>query len=589
MSDSGSGIRGGAYDILDAARQNLVHVLVTFLLGLVGTIIFLRLYAFDKIQEQTLARAREQGYAVDTSFVNPFEVILLQAKIGIVVGVLLTIPAIVYLARGSLRKRGLWIPPSVSRRRIATFAVGIVALFFVGVAYAYFVMIPYIMQFVAAIAVAAEVRPFFRISSFINFVLIYSVIFGIAAQLPLFMTFTVKSGIISYRFYREKWRYFVVVGAVISALVTSPDPMTQMVVLGPLVGIYFLGLGVIRVVARSEVQEQERLHDAMTTKDKKETKKKAGTTDGGSSASAIDHTSQSRSKPSRGSATAAGAKAATASVASAGADAVMSRGLIDVGAAVFDDMRDHSKKLGAVFLVVSSAVFMWMIYYGVASIRRQTLSYMPPELSSQVETVQLEIFEFIFLVVKYSAIAGAVAVLPFLFYYSRDTLVSEKVISGEGSVLYYVSRAAVVLSLFTAGALYAYYGMIPVLISILSNSIVESGMEATFTIGAFIDFVILVTFLIGVMAEMPAVMYFLVASRVVRYETLKSKWRHFTVGVFVLGAVVTSPDPFTMVVVAVPLSGFYLVSLGVTRVLCHRTITKVRDERRSLGLAGDSD
>jgi sec-independent protein translocase protein TatC len=203
--------------------------------------------------------------------------------------------------------------------------------------------------------------------------------------------------------------------------------------------------------------------------------------------------------------------------------------------------------------------------------------------------VQLEIFEFIFLVVKYSAIAGAVAVLPFLFYYSRDTLVSEDVISGEGSVLYYVSRAAVVLSLFTAGALYAYYGMIPVLVSILSNSIVESGMEATFTIGAFIDFVILVTFLIGVMAEMPAVMYFLVASRVVRYETLKSKWRHFTVGVFVLGAVVTSPDPFTMVVVAVPLSGFYLVSLGVTRVLCHRTITKVRDERRSLGLAGDSD
>ncbi|MDZ7689495.1 MAG: twin-arginine translocase subunit TatC [Halobacteriales archaeon] len=598
MSGSDTGIRESAYDILDAARQNLLHVLVTFLLGLVGTIIFLRAYAFDKIQVQTLARARSRGYeiegfegeVIDTSFINPFEVILLQAKIGIVVGVLLTVPVVVYLARDSLRKRGMWIPPYVSRRSIAMFLVGIFVLFFVGVAYSYFVMIPYIMEFVAAIAVKAEVRPFFRISSFVNFVLIYSVIFGVAAQLPLIMAFTVKSNIVSYRFYREKWKYFVVVGAVVSALVTSPDPMTQLVVLGPLVGIYFLGLGIVRVVARTEIEEQERLHDAMsTTEERKERRKKAGTTDGGSSASALNHTSDTKTRSPPGSATAAGAKAATASAASAGADAVLNRGLIEVAGGVLEDMKEHSKKLGLVFLVVSSVVFTWLIYYGIASIRRQTLSYMPSDLASQVETVQLEIFEFVFLVVKYSAIAGAVATVPFLLYYSRETLISENVIKGDGSVFYYVSRVGVVLGLFLAGAFYAYYGMIPVLVSILSNSIVESGMRATFTIGEFIDFVILVTFLIGVMAEMPAVMYFLVASRVVRYETLKSKWKHFTVGVFVLGAVVTSPDPFTMVVVAVPLSGFYLVALGITRVLCHRTITQVRDERRSLGLAGESD
>ena len=364
--------------------------------------------------------------------------------------------------------------------------------------------------------------------------------------------------------------------------------MTQLVVLGPLIGIYFLGLGIVRVTARAKIKEQERLREAMTEPENEGAKKKAGTTDGGSSASALDHTSQSSKSP-PGSATAAGAKAATASAASAGADAVLNRGLIEVAGGVLEDMKKNSKKLGLVFLVVSSVVFTWLIYYGIASIRRQTLSYMPPDLSSQVETVQLEIFEFVFLVVKYSAIAGAVVTLPFLLYYSRETLASENVISGDGSIFYYVSRVGVVLGLFFAGAFYAYYGMIPVLVSILSNSIVESGMRATFTIGEFIDFVILVTVLIGVMAEMPAVMYFLVASRVVRYETLKSKWKHFTIVVFVLGAVVTSPDPFTMVVVAVPLSGFYLVSLGITRVLCHRTITQVRDERRSLGLVGEGD
>jgi sec-independent protein translocase protein TatC len=110
-------------------------------------------------------------------------------------------------------------------------------------------------------------------------------------------------------------------------------------------------------------------------------------------------------------------------------------------------------------------------------------------------------------------------------------------------------------------------------------------MEATFTVGEFVDFVFLVTFLVGVMAEMPAAMYFLVSSKLVRYGTLKSKWRHFTVVVFVVGAFVTSPDPFTMVIVATPLSGFYLVSLASTRLLCHSTIKQVRDERRQIGLA----
>ena len=563
MTDTGGFVRG-AYDILDAARENLVTVLVSFLLGLVSTVLFLRLYLFDKIQEQTLARAAAQGYDVETSFVNPFEVILLQAKIGVIAGVLVVVPVAVYLARGSLKRRGVWFPSS-SRPRVAGFLIGVAGLFAVGVAYAYVVMIPYIMRFVAAIAVRAGVRPFFRISSFIDFVLVYSVIFGVAAQLPLLMVFTVRSGVVSYSFYRDKWRHFVLVAAVISALVTSPDPMTQVVVLGPLVAVYFLGLGAVRVFASENLDEE--------------------------TAIAVDETAETdqdrEGRPSN--ATAEGAKAATRSAAEAGVDAVMDRGAIDVAGAVFKDMRSHSKKLGGVFLVVASVSFYWLIYHGVDAIRRQTVSQMPPELASQVETVQLEIFEFVFLVVKYSALAGAVATVPFVVYYSRETLISENVIGGDGSPLYYVSRAAVVVSLFLAGAAYAYYGTIPVLVSVLSNSIVESGMEATFTVGEFIDFVFIVTVLVGVMAEMPAAMYFLISSKLVRYETLKSKWKHFTVVVFVVGALVTSPDPFTMIVVATPLSGFYLVSLVVTRVLCHGTIKKVRDERSQLGLAGESN
>ncbi len=558
--------------VLEAARQQLARVLVVFLLGLFSAIIFLRWYGFEAIENRTLSRAAAMGYDVEPAFINPFEVIILQAKIGIVVGVLFALPIAVYAAREPLKRRGVWPDSDWATSRTAFgLLLAAVCLFVLGVAYSYYVMVPYIMQFVVTIAVAAEVTPFFRISSFIGFVLVYSLLFGVMAQFPLVMAFTVKSGMVSYRFYRTRWKYFVVGGAVVSALVTSPDPFTQLVVLGPFVGIYFLGLGIVRVVARSEVMEQERLYQEMQESSRETSPRLGDTREPPESPEDIETPSDD---------------ATPEPTAEDPRDQLIDQGLLDSVASVVETVQLHSKKLGLIFVAVSSLVFYWMIVDGVALIANQTLAHMDTELMEEVEMVQLEIFEFVFLVVKYSVIVGVLATLPFALYLSRHALVRDGVISGGGSRWYYLSRIGVVVVLFLLGAAYAYFGMIPVLISILTASIVGSEMVASYTIGDFIDFVVLITVLIGFAAQLPAVMYVLVNGRITRYETLKEKWRHFTMGVFAFGAVVTSPDPFTMVVVAVPLSGFYLVSLGVVRVLCRGTIRQVREERSMIGLDG---
>lgn len=549
----------GAVEIAGAARQQLAKLIVVFLIGMLSTVVFFRVYAFETITSQTLGRAEAAGYEVQTSFVNPFEVILLQAKLGIIVGVVLLIPYLFYSARKPLKARGYW--PSGkwrSKKRLFLLLIASLVLFAIGVMYAYFVMIPYILQFVSAIAVEAGIRPFFRISKFISFVLAYTLIFGVMAQLPLIMVFTVKSGMVSYTFYREKWKYFVVVGAGISALVTSPDPMTQLIVLGPMLVIYGIGLGVVRVVAADEIRIQQQLKNQDKTAEPK-TENVAQATD-----------SQDTHESGEGS-----------------SGELMDRGLIEALGSVGNSLRSHFVKLTVIFVAVTGLAFYWLVYYGIAMIRNQTISYMPPELAGQVTTVQLRIFEVVFLVVKYSFIIGVLAILPFLLYYSRHALIKEGIIKGTGSWFYYASRFLLIVALFVGGVLYAYFGMVPVLVSILSNQIVASGMEATFTIGRFVDFVVLLSLLAGITAEMPAAMYILVSSKVVRYDTLKDKWKHFTLVVFTVGAVITSPDPFTMMVVALPLSGFYIVSLGITRVVCHPTIKRVRAERRRLGLVED--
>ncbi len=580
MSDStAENLYGSGLVVLEAARQQMARVLVAFLLGLAGTIIFLRSYGFQAIEDATLSRATEMGYEVEPAFINPFEVVLLQAKIGLVVGVVFALPIALYAAREPLKRRGVWPDPRWTRSKTAVgLAVAAVALFVLGVAYSYYVMVPYIMQFVVGIAVAADVTPFFRISSFVGFVLVYSLLFGLMAQFPLVMAFTVKSGMVSYRFYRTRWRHFVVGGAVLSALVTSPDPFTQLVVLGPFVGIYFLGLGVVKILAGSEIEAQERLRREISEGER--ARDNSPRTVGDRSVPSGDASELSMPETS----SAAEDDVSTAGVSGDPRDQLIDQGLLDTVGSVVETVQSHSKKLGLLFLVVSSVVFYWLIVDGVALIANQTLAHMDAQLSDEVEMVQLEIFEFVFLVVKYSVIAGVLAVVPFALYLSRDALVQDGVVSGEGSRWYYASRVAVVVALFLLGAGYAYFGMIPVLISVLTASIVDGEMIASYTIGDFIDFVVLITVLIGFAAQLPAVMYMLVNGRIARYETLKQKWRHYTLGVFAFGALVTSPDPFTMVVVAVPLSGFYLVSLGVVRVLCRGTIRDIRREREMLGL-----
>ncbi|MFB6284940.1 MAG: twin-arginine translocase subunit TatC [Halobacteria archaeon] len=564
----------GIIAVASSARQHLVKILSVFIIGLLVTVIFLRVYAFDAIKHQTLSRAARAGYEVQTSFINPFEVILLQAKIGLVVGLLFTFPMLLYYGREPLERRGVWPDHALKNRHVVLVLISAVVLFFGGLLYAYYVMVPLILQFVSGIAVAAGIKPFFRISKFIGFVLMYTALFGFMAELPLLMTFAVKSGMASYRFFRTKWRYFVIGAAILSAVVTSPDPMTQVVVLGPLITIYFLGLGVLRLIAREEIKiekKRQARREAELVKPKdQEQEKKAEEQKGAESQEPVGDVDQKVSE---------GHKAAEP-------EALQDRGLMDVATAVGRSLRSHIYKLGAIFLVVTGVAFWWLVYHGVRIVKNQMLIYMPERLARQVSTVQLRIFEVVFMVVKYSTIAGLVAITPLALYYSREALVEEGVISGDAGKFYYLSRAVVIVGLFLAGAAYSLFGMTPVLISILSNSIVESQMVASFSISRLVNFVFLITVITGVMAEMPAAMYFLVSSRVVTYEMLKDKWRHFTILTFVIGAVTTSPDPFTMLVVAAPLSGFYLISLGITRVLCHGTIKSQREDRH-IGLAND--
>jgi sec-independent protein translocase protein TatC len=85
----------------------------------------------------------------------------------------------------------------------------------------------------------------------------------------------------------------------------------------------------------------------------------------------------------------------------------------------------------------------------------------------------------------------------------------------------------------------------------------------------------------GIAFQLPMVLLFLGRVGIINADLMTKYWRHATVGISVIAAVLTpSNDPLTMLMMAVPMAGLYLLSIGLVRAFEPRA-----DGTRSLSLA----
>ncbi|PSQ42474.1 hypothetical protein BRD17_08700 [Halobacteriales archaeon SW_7_68_16] len=227
--------------MLSSARDDLQKAFMVFVVGFLGTFYALRIFIWDQLK-----RDLNTNPDIEVIAVTPFDVILLQAKIGAVVGVVLAVPVVVYYGRDALRARGWWPADDVARWKLVVPAVVSVVLFTGGITYAYYLFFPLMLDFLAGNAVKAGFSPSWSIVKWTQFIAFLSLSFGLAAQLPLVMSTLSYLRIVSYETFRDRWRYAVLGIVVFGALFSPPDPFTQVMWALPLVGLYGLSLALAR-------------------------------------------------------------------------------------------------------------------------------------------------------------------------------------------------------------------------------------------------------------------------------------------------------------------------------------------------------
>ncbi len=240
--------------MLSSVQSDLKRIFLVFLVGMMGAFFALRWYVWDVLKQDVLYSgmsdaAREATVVVATT---PFEVILLQVKIGLLVGVIFAVPAVIWYARDALKRRGFWPGEKVPRWKVVMVCGFVVLLFVAGVSYAYELFFPLMFAFLAENAVNAGFQPTYSIAKWTEFIFLLTISFGLAAQLPLGMSALALSGIVPYETFRDKWRYAVVGVFVFGAMFSPPDPFTQIMWAVPLVALYGFSLGLTKLLVLSK-------------------------------------------------------------------------------------------------------------------------------------------------------------------------------------------------------------------------------------------------------------------------------------------------------------------------------------------------
>ncbi|WOB43474.1 twin-arginine translocase subunit TatC [Thermoleptolyngbya oregonensis NK1-22] len=225
------------FDHLEELRMRIFYALIAIVVGVILCFFFV-----NPIVQ--LLEVPAQG--VKFLQLSPGEYFFVSLKVAGYSGLLVASPFVLYqiiqfVLPGLTRKE---------RRIIGPIVLGSSFLFVGGLVFAYVALIPAALNFFISYG-ADVVEQLWSIDRYFEFVLLLLFSTGLAFQIPVIQVLLGLLGLVTSGQMLSGWRYVVLGGAVLGAVLTpSTDPVTQSLLAGAVLGLYFGGTGMVKLLGR---------------------------------------------------------------------------------------------------------------------------------------------------------------------------------------------------------------------------------------------------------------------------------------------------------------------------------------------------
>jgi sec-independent protein translocase protein TatC len=173
-------------------------------------------------------------------------------KVALLAGVFASSPLLLYEIWAFVSP-GLY---TKEKKYVIPFVVFSTVFFMGGALFGYFMVFPYGFKFLLGFATDA-IRPMPRIKEYFSLASKLLLAFGVVFELPLFVFFLTKMGLVNDKFLIKNFKYAVLLLFSISAILTPPDVVTQLMMAGPLMCLYGVSIIVARVFGKKKIEETE--------------------------------------------------------------------------------------------------------------------------------------------------------------------------------------------------------------------------------------------------------------------------------------------------------------------------------------------
>jgi sec-independent protein translocase protein TatC len=131
-------------------------------------------------------------------------------------------------------------------------------LFFVGVLFGYYVITPLSVNFLGNYSVSALVERNIKIDSYISLLKSSVLASGLIFELPIIMYFLTKMGLVTPDFLKQYRKHALVVVLIISAVITPPDIVSQIIVTVPILILYEVSILISKIVMKQERKKEQK-------------------------------------------------------------------------------------------------------------------------------------------------------------------------------------------------------------------------------------------------------------------------------------------------------------------------------------------